>query len=60
MLCSLGAMTSYGHEPIYLADHWRLMGTFEALNGMILFGLSAFLFSMIREVWPKRNAADSK
>jgi len=52
-LYSLGAMTTYGHEPVYLADHWRLMGAFEAVNGMILFGLTtAFLYSMVREVWP--------
>jgi hypothetical protein len=29
------------------------MGAFEAVNGMILFGLTtAFLYSMVREVWP--------
>jgi hypothetical protein len=29
------------------------MGTLEALNGVILFGLTtAFLFNMIREAWP--------
>lgn len=56
LLYSLSAMTTYGHQPIYLADHWRLMGALEALNGMILFGLTtAFLFSMIREVWPSRS-----
>jgi len=55
LLYSLGAMTTYGHEPFYLADHWRLMGTLEALNGMILFGLTtAFLYAAIRESWPER------
>lgn len=54
LLYSLGAMTTYGHEPFYLAEHWRLMGALEALNGMILFGLTtAFLYSIIREVWPR-------
>lgn len=57
-LYSLGAMTTYGHEPVYLADHWRLMGAFEAVNGMILFGLTtAFLYSMVREVWPNSKDA---
>jgi hypothetical protein len=59
LLYSLGAMTTYGHENLYLATHWQLMGTLEALNGMILFGLTtAFLYGMIREVWPggKRTA----
>lgn len=49
----LGAVTTYGHASFYLAPHWQLMGTLEALNGVILFGLTtAFLFNMIREVWP--------
>jgi hypothetical protein len=54
LLYSLGAMTTYGHENFFLADHWRLMGALEALNGMILFGLTtAFLYSIIGEVWPR-------
>jgi hypothetical protein len=53
LLYSLGAMTTYGHEPFYLAEHWRLMGTLEALNGMILFGLTtAFLYATIVQCWP--------
>ena len=56
LLYSLGAMTSYGHAAVYLAPHWVLMGTLEALNGVILFGLTtAFLFNMIRQVWPSTN-----
>jgi len=35
LLYSLSAITTYGHEPFDLADHWRLMGALEALNGMI-------------------------
>jgi hypothetical protein len=58
LLYSLSAITSYGHEPVYLAEHWRLMGALEALNGMILFGLTtAFLFATIREVWPSAEQA---
>jgi hypothetical protein len=53
MLYSLSAMTSYGHASLYLAAHWQLMGALEALNGMLLFGLTtAFLFAMIQSVWP--------
>jgi hypothetical protein len=56
LLYSLNAMTSYGHEHIDLADHWQLMGALEALNGMILFGLtSAFLYGMIRELLAARQ-----
>lgn len=53
MLYSLGAITTYGHANLLLEDHWKLMGPIEALNGMLLFGLTtAFLFAMIREVSP--------
>jgi hypothetical protein len=56
MLYSLGAMTTYGHETLYLEDRWRLLGTLEALNGWLLFGLStAFLFFLIQEVSPRRR-----
>ena len=48
MLYSLNAMTTLGHTTFDLADHWRLMGSLEALNGIILFGLTtAFLFASI-------------
>jgi hypothetical protein len=53
MLYSLSAMTSYGHANIYLESRWQLMGSFEALSGWILFGLSAaFMFTIIQRVWP--------
>ena len=48
-------MTSYGHANLFLAKEWQLMGAIEALNGMMLFGLStAFLFAVLREHWPTR------
>jgi hypothetical protein len=53
MLYSLGALTTYGHQSVYLEQHWRLLGTIEALNGWLLFGLStAFLFWLIQEISP--------
>jgi hypothetical protein len=53
MLYSLSAITSYGHANVLLEPHWQMMGALEALNGMLLFGLTtAFLFAMIQEVWP--------
>ena len=52
MLYSLNAITSYGHANLFLEDKWQLMGALEALNGELLFGLTAaFLFAMIREAW---------
>ena len=53
MLYSLSAVTSYGHANLFLEPHRQMMGALEALNGMLLFGLTtAFLFAMIQEVWP--------
>jgi hypothetical protein len=53
ILYSLGAITTYGHATLFLAAHWQLMGALEALNGMLLFGLTtAFLYGMIQRVWP--------
>ena len=53
MLYSLSAMTTYGHESFDLAPHWQMMGALEALNGMILFGLTtAFLFAVVQVAWP--------
>jgi len=49
-------MTTYGHEPFHLADHWQLIGALEALNGVMLFGLTtAFLYGMIRTVLATRH-----
>ena len=56
MLYSLNAMTTYGHESYGLAPHWQLMGALEALNGVILAGMTtAFLYAIIREVWPSNS-----
>jgi hypothetical protein len=53
MLYSLSALTSYGHANLYLEGQWQMMGALEALNGMLLFGLTtAFLFAMIQRIWP--------
>ena len=51
MLYSLSAITSYGHANLFLEPQWQLMGALEALNGMLLFGLTtAFLFAVIQRV----------
>ena len=53
LLFSLNAITAYGHTNLRLAAHWQLMGALEALNGLLLFGLTtAFLYGVIRRVWP--------
>ena len=53
VLYSLSAMTAYGHANVYLHPQWQFMGALEALNGLILFGLTtAFLFTVMQHVWP--------
>ena len=48
IIYSLNAITSYGHTDISLENNWHLMGALEALNGWLLFGLTAaFLFAII-------------
>ena len=55
-LYSLSAMTGYGHANIFLPRQWQMMGVLQALNGVLLFGLTtAFLFAMIQSVWPSRS-----
>jgi hypothetical protein len=52
MLYSVEAITSFGHADVHLEDRWRLLGAIEAVNGLILFGLTtAFLFAAIQQVW---------
>jgi hypothetical protein len=54
VLYSLNAMTTFGHSGFTLAAQWHLMGSLEALNGWILFGLStAFLYAIIQDVWAR-------
>lgn len=59
MLYSLNAMTSYGHAAIDLQPQWKLMGALEALNGWILFGLTAaFMFNIIQIVWSHHTRSE--
>lgn len=61
MLYSLNAMTTYGHASIFLSDRWRFLGALEALNGMMLFGLTtAFLFAALRVGWMEESGADGR
>ncbi len=58
MLYSLSAITTYGHSQIFLADPWRPLGALEALNGVILIGLTtALMYGLIQKVWPVESRA---
>lgn len=49
---SSATATTLGYGDITLSADWRLMGTFEAMGGMILFGVStAFLMQYLRRLW---------
>jgi hypothetical protein len=59
MLFSLGAITTYGDTRIELAPRWELMGALEALNGIMLFGLTtAFFFGAIQSVQARATIKD--
>jgi hypothetical protein len=59
MLYSLNAMTTYGHANLNLELRWQLMGSLEALNGLILFGITtAFLFTVLQRVWPRLDRSN--
>ena len=58
-LCSLNAITSYGHTYLALPDHWHLMGAMKALNGWLLFGLTtAFLLAVIEKAWSSGSRSE--
>ena len=61
MLYSMSAITSYGHANLYLEPRWQLMGTLEALDGWIVFGLTtAFLFAVIQKAWLHSHLPDER
>jgi hypothetical protein len=40
--------TTLGYGDVVLSDHWRLLGPLEAINGLLLFGLStAVMFAAL-------------
>jgi hypothetical protein len=50
---SLQMATTLGADIVQLTDPWKLMGPLEGVSGMLMFGIStAFLFAVIRRVWP--------
>jgi hypothetical protein len=57
MLYSISVMTTVGGTNLHLEPSWALMGPLEALDGWILFGLTAaFLFALIQKVWSLEHA----
>ena len=57
MLYSISVMTTVGGTNLHLEPGWQLMGPLEALDGWILFGLTAaFLFALIQKLWSLENS----
>ena len=52
LLFSIDSMSTRGASRLTLQRHWQLMGALEAVNGMLLFGLStAWLFTVGQAYW---------
>ena len=49
---SLGTMTTFEIPALVLPSRWRMLGALEAVNGVLLFGIStAFIFAVIQAYW---------
>jgi hypothetical protein len=49
---STSSYTTVGYGDLVLSEEWRLLGSIEAINGMILFGWStAFIFAGVRRIY---------
>jgi hypothetical protein len=49
---SVTTATTLGYGDLTLSSQWQILGTFEAMGGLILFGVStAFLLELMRRVF---------
>jgi hypothetical protein len=52
ILYSLDSMATRGASGLTLRGPWRMMGALEAVDGMLLFGIStAFIFALLQAFW---------
>jgi len=50
---SVDSMTTRGESGMTLAKHLQMLGALEAIDGMLLFGIStAFIFAAMQAFWP--------
>jgi len=53
LLYSVDSMSTRRASGLVLESHWRMMGALEAMDGMLLFGIStAYIFAMMQAYWP--------
>jgi hypothetical protein len=52
LLYSVDSMSTRGASGLTLQPHWQMMGALEAVDGVLLFGIStAFMFSTMQVYW---------
>ena len=52
LLYSVDSISTRGASGLVLERHWRMMGALEAMDGMLLFGIStAFIFTVMQFYW---------
>jgi Ion channel len=55
LYCSAENYTALGYGDIILSERWRLLGPLEAINGLLLFGLStAMMFAVLSRLITNR------
>jgi len=59
ILYSVDSMSTRGASGLMLQSHWRIMGALEAVDGMLLFGIStAYIFTVMQSYWPMISERD--
>ena len=54
---SVVTSTTLGYGDITLSQEWQLLSTFEAMGGLLLFGVStAFLIAVIRKLFEDKSS----
>jgi len=57
LLYSVDSMSTRGASGLKLQQHWQMMGALEAVNGMLLFGVSAaYIFAVMQACWSMLEA----
>jgi hypothetical protein len=52
LLFSIDSMSTRGASGLTLQRHWQMMGALEAVNGVLLFGVSAaYIFAVMQAYW---------
>jgi len=52
LLYSVDSMSTRGASGLTLQPHWKMLGALEAVDGMLLFGVSAaYIFAVMQAYW---------